>query len=131
MWSIIKRIVTFVFSLDQSQPLYVYFCPFIITISIIQIEESVDGVLGFEPGPQDGRRRRNHRAMVATNFEILLRYFGIVQTRAKFSGVWPYAAVFILQYFEKEMLSKFLTIPRYVGSFYLQRPITCIFKQSS
>ena len=70
MWSIIKRIVTFVFSLDQSQPLYVYFCPFIITISIIQIEESVDGVLGFEPGPQDGRRRRNHRAIVKFVYSI-------------------------------------------------------------
>ena len=31
----------------QSRPLFVYFCPFIITISIIQIEKSVNGVLGI------------------------------------------------------------------------------------
>jgi len=29
----------------------VYFRPFLITISIIQIEKSLDGVLGFEPAP--------------------------------------------------------------------------------
>ena len=28
---------------------FVYFCPFLITISIIQIEKSLDGVLGFKP----------------------------------------------------------------------------------
>ena len=28
---------------------FVYFCPFLITISIIQIEKSIDGVIGFEP----------------------------------------------------------------------------------
>ena len=29
----------------QSWPLFVYFCPFLITISIIQIEKSIDGLL--------------------------------------------------------------------------------------
>ena len=34
----------------QSRPLFVYFRPYLITISIIQIEKSIDGELGFEPG---------------------------------------------------------------------------------
>ena len=47
--------------------LFVYFCYFLDTISIIQIEKSVDDVLGIHTqGPQDGRRRRNHGAMMAT-----------------------------------------------------------------
>ena len=33
--------------MGQSGPLFVYFRPFLITISIIQIEKSVDGVLGI------------------------------------------------------------------------------------
>ena len=33
--------------MGQSRPLFVYFCSFLITISIIQIEKSVDGVLGI------------------------------------------------------------------------------------
>ena len=39
----------YVFLMRQSWPLFVYFCSFLVTISI-QIEKSVDGVLGFEPG---------------------------------------------------------------------------------
>ena len=31
-----------------TRPLFVYFCPFLITILIIQIEKSVDGVLGIQ-----------------------------------------------------------------------------------
>ena len=38
--------VTF-FKMGQSRPLFVYFPPFLITISIIQIEKGVDGVLGI------------------------------------------------------------------------------------
>ena len=38
----------------QSRPLFVYFCYFLITISIIQIEKSVDGVLGIQTR---GRRK--------------------------------------------------------------------------
>ena len=34
--------------MGQSRPLYVYFRHFLITISIIQIEKSVDGVLGIQ-----------------------------------------------------------------------------------
>ena len=34
--------------MGQSLPLFVYFCYFLITISIIQIEKSVDGVLGIQ-----------------------------------------------------------------------------------
>ena len=47
--------------MGQSRPLFVYFCYFLITISIIQIEKSIDGVLGIRT--QD--RRQNHGAMVA------------------------------------------------------------------
>ena len=34
--------------MGQSRPLSVYFCHFLDTISIIQIEKSVDGVLGTQ-----------------------------------------------------------------------------------
>ena len=34
--------------MGQSRPLFVYFRPFRITISIIQIEKSLDGVLGIQ-----------------------------------------------------------------------------------
>ena len=34
--------------MSQSRPLFVYCCPFLITISIIQIEKSLDGVLGIQ-----------------------------------------------------------------------------------
>ena len=34
--------------MGQSRPLFVYFRYFLITISIIQIEKSVDGVLGIQ-----------------------------------------------------------------------------------
>ena len=34
--------------MGQSRPLFVYFHSFLITISIIQIEKSVDGVLGIQ-----------------------------------------------------------------------------------
>ena len=35
------------FKMGQSRPLFVYFCYFLIIISIIQIEKSVDGMLGI------------------------------------------------------------------------------------
>ena len=37
---------SFFLKMGQSRPLFVYFCSFLITISI-QIEKSVDGVLGI------------------------------------------------------------------------------------
>ena len=37
----------FLTKMGQSRPLFVYFCPFHITISIIQIERSIDCVLGI------------------------------------------------------------------------------------
>ena len=51
--------------MDQSLPLFVYFCPFLITISITQIEKSEMVCLGLNPQPQDCRRRQNHGAIVA------------------------------------------------------------------
>ena len=53
--------------MGHSRPLFVYFRSFLVTISI-QIEKSIDGVLG----PQDGRRRRNHGAMAATVDDSLI-----------------------------------------------------------
>ena len=53
--------------MGESRPLFVYFRYFLDTISIIQIEKSVDGVLGIRTrGLQDGRRTQNH-AMAATH----------------------------------------------------------------
>ena len=66
-------IPTYFFKMDQSWPLFVYFGYFLDTISIIQIEKSIDGVLG-NPGPQDGRRRRNHGAMAATLHSNIFGY---------------------------------------------------------
>ena len=34
--------------MGQSRPLFVYFLSFLVTFSIIQIEKSVDGVLGIQ-----------------------------------------------------------------------------------
>ena len=63
--------------MGQSRPLFVYFRYFLDTISIIQIEKSIDGVLG-NPGPQDGRRRRNHGAMAATPTHLKLTPLALV-----------------------------------------------------
>ena len=52
--------------MDQSRPLFVYFRPFLITISIIQIEKSIDGVLEIRTrGCKICRHRQNHGAMAA------------------------------------------------------------------
>ena len=51
----------------QSRPLFVNFSSFLVTISI-QIEKKHRWCAwDSNPGPQDGRRRRNHGAMVATH----------------------------------------------------------------
>ena len=57
--------------MGQSRPLFVYFRPFLITISIIQIEKSVDGVLGI---------RTQGRRMVGTDetTELCFRLFNAV-----------------------------------------------------
>ena len=34
--------------MGESRPLFVYFRPFLVTISIIQIEKSIDGVFGIQ-----------------------------------------------------------------------------------
>ena len=47
------------------RPLFVYFCPFLNTISIIRIEKSVDGVLGIQT--------RGHRMVGADNTTELCR----------------------------------------------------------
>ena len=66
-------VILFVFLRNGPIPAsFVYFCYFLITISIIQIEKSINSVLGFmNPGSQDGRRRRHHRAMAATSFLLV------------------------------------------------------------
>ena len=44
---------------------FVYFRPFLITISTTQIEKNIGGVLGIRTQrPQDGRRRLNHGAIL-------------------------------------------------------------------
>ena len=70
MW---QKCILFFKKMGQSRPLFVYFRYFLTTISIMQIEKGIDGVLGIRTwGPQDGRRRRNHGAMAATKECILL-----------------------------------------------------------
>ena len=62
----------------------VYFRPFLITTSTIQIENSLDGVIGIRTR---GRRKRYHGAMAATvgclhfNFKTSQRH---IQTRADY-----------------------------------------------
>jgi len=48
--------------MGQSRPLFVYFRPFLITISIIKIEKSIDGVLGI--------RNHSHRMVGADKMEL-------------------------------------------------------------
>ena len=56
----------------QIQAFFVYFCPFLITISIIQIEKKRRWCAwDLKPRPQDGSRRRNHGAMAAARHVIL------------------------------------------------------------
>ena len=62
--------------LGQSRPLFVYFCSFLVKISIIQIEKSIDGVLGI---------RTWGRTMVGTKEIMELwrppRFFAIITLR--------------------------------------------------
>ena len=59
--------------MGHSRPLFVYFCPFRITISIIQIVKSLDGVHGIQT---HSRRMvgadKNHRAMAAAHDTFLI-----------------------------------------------------------
>ena len=56
--------------MGQFRPLFVYFRSFLFTISIIQIEKSVYGVLGIRTQATGGRRRQNHGAMAATLVQL-------------------------------------------------------------
>ena len=51
--------------MGKTRPFFVYFRPFLITISIIQIENSIDVVLGMRTRGHNGRRRRYHGGMAA------------------------------------------------------------------
>ena len=42
--------------------------------------------LGSEPGPQDGRRRQNHGAMVATPINIVIAFKGSCLNTIKVSN---------------------------------------------
>ena len=59
--------------MGQSRPLFVYFRYFLETISLIQKRRW--SAWESNPGPQDGRRRQNHRAMAANvrDFETVVR----------------------------------------------------------
>ena len=83
--------------MGQSRPLFVYLCPFLITISI-QIEKSVDGVLGIRTrGLRICRWRRNHGAMAAA---LILSYsspsppqFGPVLMKLLAGSLWVFPLV--------------------------------------
>ena len=51
--------------MGQSRPIFDYFCSFLITISIRQIEKAQMVCMGFKPRPQDGSRRQNHGTMAS------------------------------------------------------------------
>ena len=55
--------------MGQSRPLFVYFRPFHITISIIQIEKSLDGVLGIQTC---GRRMVGADETIAINAMLII-----------------------------------------------------------
>ena len=60
-------ILNFLKNVPVPTSFFVYFCSFLVTISIIQIERSIDGVLRIRTrGPLDGGRRWNRGAMAAT-----------------------------------------------------------------
>ena len=51
--------------MGQSLPLFFIFILFLLQFQY-KLKKAQMVWLGFEPGPQDGRRRRNHGAMAAT-----------------------------------------------------------------
>ena len=58
--------------MDQSRPLFIYFRPSLITISIIQFEKSA---WDLNLRLQDGRRRQYHRALAAAPPQKRKKYF--------------------------------------------------------
>ena len=68
--------------MGQSRPLFVYFRYFLNTISIIQIEKSLDGVLGIQTRGRRmvGADETTDGAMAATQIMLcLLNQFSFVQ----------------------------------------------------
>ena len=57
--------------MDRTRPLFVHFRPFLITISLVQIEKSIDGVLGI---------RTCGRGMVGADDTISFFRHGILGT---------------------------------------------------
>ena len=54
--------------------------------------------LGFEPGPKEGRRSRNHGAVVAANVHMLnLSTFKILSVRFYHSVYEGYFSVFVMK----------------------------------
>ena len=51
--------------MGQSRPLFVYFRPFLVTISTIQFEKLRWCAWDSNLWPKDGRHRRNHAAVAA------------------------------------------------------------------
>ena len=56
--------------MGQSLPLFAYFRSFLVTISIQMEKKSRWCAWDLNPGPQDGRHRRNHGAMAATQLIV-------------------------------------------------------------
>ena len=61
------NLLRFLLKMGKSRPLFAYFCPFLITILIMQIVKRWC-VWDSNPGPQDGRCRRNHFLLKQTTF---------------------------------------------------------------
>ena len=77
------RLQEFIFLMGQSRPLFVLFCPFHMTIQICEKRRCF--ARGSNSGPQVGRPRRIHRAMVdaqGCDEAIFLKH--IVQPRPLF-----------------------------------------------
>ena len=71
--------------MSQSRPLFVYFRHFLDTISKIQIDKKLKWCAwDSNPGPQDGRLRRNHGAMAVMKFEVKA---GAISSIAKITSV--------------------------------------------
>ena len=66
------------FKMGQSQPLFSLFSSFLVTISIIQIEKSADGVLGI--------RTRSHKMVGADETTILAHIGNRFPSQKRFSN---------------------------------------------
>ena len=74
-------------NMDQSRPLFCLFSSFSHHKSITNWKKRRWSAWDSNPGPQNGRRRRNHRAMAATPLNECLLF-------RRLASVWPDWAIF-------------------------------------